>query len=369
MEQQFDDGYWAFAADALLQRLDAMGLETDGVRKGEDIEFVHRMRVASRRLRSAIAIFDACLISGGLQGFKKPIRRVTRELGAARDIDVQLEALVEFMKSDLDPAHLPGLERLELRLRQQRQQLQDRVVAAIDRLQGSVVWVDMQRPLREIGVRAQLRGIKPDSNQLRGCAVAAIALELEGLLSHETYIEQPSKVEELHQMRIAAKKLRYTIEVFAPLFDKTLNEGLAAAKEAQKILGEIHDCDVWIQMLPVFHDQERERTQAYFGHLRHFNRMAAGIEHMCQEKVRERAGHYEEFVAFWRETRAHSTWEKFHKTLYLPRSRAAQSNAAWSGTLIATGAVPLEEPPSLQAQAQAPAVSTKSESDSELGGT
>lgn len=340
MEQQYDDGYWAFAADALLQRLDAMDLEADGVRKGEDIEYVHRMRVASRRLRSAISIFDACLVSGGLNGFKKPVRRITRELGAARDIDVQLEALEEFMQSDPDPAHIPGLERLALRLRQQREHLQASVVAAIDRLQGSTVWLDMQRPLREIGVRAQLRGIKADSVILRGNAIGAIAVDLEGLLSHETYIEQPSKIEELHQMRIAAKKLRYTIEVFAPLFDKNLNEGLAVAKEAQKILGEIHDCDVWIQMLPAFHEQERERTQSYFGHLRHFNRLAGGIEHMRAEKIRERAAHYEEFVAFWRETRAQGTWEKFHQTLYLPQLRVARSNAAWSGVLAALAEAP-----------------------------
>src|SRR5579862_645018 len=129
--QAYDDGYWAFAADALLQRLDAVAQESIGVRQGQDIEYVHRMRVASRRLRSAISIFEACLASGGFSGFKKPIRRITRELGAARDIDVQLEALGEFTEQDPEPAHRPGIERLMLRLRQQREKMQSRVVEAI----------------------------------------------------------------------------------------------------------------------------------------------------------------------------------------------------------------------------------------------
>ncbi len=331
--QQFDDGYWAFAADALLQRLDAMSQETDGVRKGEDLEFVHRMRVASRRLRSAIAIFNDCLESGGLSGFKKPIRRITRELGAARDLDVQLESLEAFSKSDTHADHRPGIERLALRFRQERAQLQSRVVEAIDRLQASTVWESMQRPLREIAVRATLRGVKRDSPSLRRRAVVAIATELEGLLSHETYVEQPARVEELHEMRIAAKKLRYTIEVFLPLFSAEMAGGLSQTKEAQKILGEIHDCDVWIQMLPAFLDAERDRTIAYFGHARHFTRLATGIEYMRTQKIRERARHYAEFVEFWKQSRVAGTWEKLHAALHQPAQKADGSGSLLSVTV------------------------------------
>ena len=331
--QQFDDGYWAFAAEALLQRLDAMSQEADGVRKGEDLEFVHRMRVASRRLRSAIAIFEDCLASGGLHGFKKPIRRITKELGEARDLDVQLEALEDFAKHDRKPEHHPGIERLALRFRQQRAQLQSRVVEAIDRLQASAVWEQMMRPLREIAVRAKLRGVRAESPTLRRSAVVAIATELEGLLSHETYVEQPDKVEELHQMRIAAKKLRYTIEVFAPLFGIDMAAGLAQTKDAQKILGEIHDCDVWIQMLPAFLEEERERTTAYFGHARHFTRLAVGIEYMRAHKLRERAKHYTQFVEFWKHSRAVGTWEKLHDALHQPAQRADGSGSLLSVTV------------------------------------
>jgi CHAD domain-containing protein len=328
--QAYDDGYWAFAADALLQRLDAVAHEAAGVRQGQDIEFVHRMRVASRRLRSAIAIFDDCLSSGGFSGFKKPIRRITRELGAARDIDVQLEALESFLKHDPDPAHQPGIERLMLRLHQQREKLQVRVVEAIGRLEASTVWQEMQRPLRELAVRANLRGVRRESRALRHSATRAINLELEGLLGFEPYIEQPDRVDELHQMRIAAKKLRYCIEIFAPLFTGAgaLDEFLSAAKEIQKVLGAIHDCDVWGQMLPVFLEDERQRTFEYFGHTRHFARLASGIDFMRAEKTRERAEHYEEFLTYWKELRARGVWEKLHRVLNHPHSAGLHDHGA-----------------------------------------
>ena len=105
----------------------------------------------------------------GLHGFQKPIRRVTKELGAARDIDVQLEALDDFMNSDPDKSHRPGIERLMLRLSQQRNKLQLRVVAEIDRLLASDVWDGLQRPLRELTVRANLRGTLRESKR---CAAA-----------------------------------------------------------------------------------------------------------------------------------------------------------------------------------------------------
>src|SRR5262245_33159986 len=128
MIEAYDDGYWAFAADALLERLDAVAQEADGVRRGEDIEFVHRMGVASRRLRSALGTFDACLTEGGLSGFKKPVRRITQELGNARDLDVQIEFLTDFEKNHPDGVHREGIDRLLLRLRQRRAQAQTRVV-------------------------------------------------------------------------------------------------------------------------------------------------------------------------------------------------------------------------------------------------
>jgi CHAD domain-containing protein len=56
----------------------------------------------------------------------------------------------------------------------------------------------------------------------------------------------PRNVEALHDMRIAAKRLRYVLELSAPLFGEAADQGAKRARKLQDLLGEIHDCDVTI---------------------------------------------------------------------------------------------------------------------------
>ena len=58
----------------------------------------------------------------------------------------------------------------------------------------------------------------------------------------------PEKIEESHDMRIAAKRLRYLLELSEPLFGKPAKKGAKVAKDIQGMLGEIHDCD---ELLPL----------------------------------------------------------------------------------------------------------------------
>jgi CHAD domain-containing protein len=54
----------------------------------------------------------------------------------------------------------------------------------------------------------------------------------------------PAEVEALHDMRIAAKRLRYLFEIAEPCFGQLARDGAKAARNLQDLLGEIHDCDV-----------------------------------------------------------------------------------------------------------------------------
>jgi CHAD domain-containing protein len=56
----------------------------------------------------------------------------------------------------------------------------------------------------------------------------------------------PRNVDALHDMRIAAKRLRYVLELSTPVFGEPAAEGAKRAKKLQDLLGEIHDCDVTI---------------------------------------------------------------------------------------------------------------------------
>ena len=91
--------YRAYGAERLLASLDSLTSEIKGVKGEDDIEFVHRMRVASRRLRSALVLFGECFEEEDVRKWNRAVRSVTRDLGEARDLDVQIAFLKGFIDS------------------------------------------------------------------------------------------------------------------------------------------------------------------------------------------------------------------------------------------------------------------------------
>ncbi len=80
----------------------------EGTKEGSDIEFVHEMRVTSRRLRTAMDNFGACFPEKAFNKHYKKVKSITRTLGAVRDLDVliarfekELSTLPETEQSDI----------------------------------------------------------------------------------------------------------------------------------------------------------------------------------------------------------------------------------------------------------------------------
>jgi hypothetical protein len=65
----------------------------------------------------------------------------------------------------------------------------------------------------------------------------------------------PKEVVALHDMRIAAKRLRYILEITAPIFGDYATTAVRLTKDVQDLLGEIHDCDVQIPEVQAFLDE------------------------------------------------------------------------------------------------------------------
>jgi len=89
-----------YATEYLLKQISAMRREIPRVLTATDIEHIHRMRVATRRLRSAIPIFSLCFPRKRIRGWRQGLRKTARALGEVRDIDVQIAFLKEYV-SDL----------------------------------------------------------------------------------------------------------------------------------------------------------------------------------------------------------------------------------------------------------------------------
>ena len=93
MTKSWDSSYRFLAAGHIRRQAKQLAEQLDGVRAAEDIECIHRARVASRRLRSALKMFSDCFRGKMVKRWRKQIRRITRELGDARDKDVQIDFL------------------------------------------------------------------------------------------------------------------------------------------------------------------------------------------------------------------------------------------------------------------------------------
>jgi CHAD domain-containing protein len=115
----------------------------------------------------------------------------------------------------------------------------------------------------------KVKGLDPDESFAEAAERIARVREDE-LRSFWPAAGDPTEGEALHDMRIAAKRLRYVLELAAPALGKRARDRAKQARELQDVLGEIHDCDV---MLPLLDGHEalterfklrRERMHADF---------------------------------------------------------------------------------------------------------
>ena len=97
VRNQVDAGYCLYGAKSVLPLISQLESELEGVKIADDIEYVHRCRVASRRIRAALPIYCDCIPQKEFRKWKREIRDVTRSLGEARDADVQADFLERFI--------------------------------------------------------------------------------------------------------------------------------------------------------------------------------------------------------------------------------------------------------------------------------
>ncbi len=72
---------------------------------------------------------------------------------------------------------------------------------------------------------------------------------LDEVYAYDGDVADPARVRELHDMRIACKRLRYLLEIFDVAFEADLLPYIDEVRALQDVLGDIHDCDVQVPML------------------------------------------------------------------------------------------------------------------------
>ena len=139
-------------------------------------------------------------------------------------------------------------------------------------------------------------------------AARQVRQRLEELLCLQGCLDNPDDLEGHHNLRIAAKRLRYTLEICNVAFEKQLKEYVKTIKRIQTLLGDIHDCDVWCAFLEEFGKQEESRILQFYGYARPFEQILPGLEYLTETRRQQRDTLFRQLQDEWERITAASTW-------------------------------------------------------------
>ncbi len=269
----------------------------------KDIEYAHRIRVSSRRLREALNIFKTCISENILNLFKKEVKKITKSLGKARDLDIQIEFVKELLETKISLEQTIGVERLLLRLTQERLLEQKNVLENVNKLLEKKVLEKFEKHLKKRIKKMQKKKQTTNTSKQKDYFSSKINEMIKNYITDiTTYrkrIQGSDKKEELHELRIKVKHFRYALEIFSEICSNRFKSFIEPLKNLQTLLGDIHDCDVWEEFLPEFLKKEKEKTIDYFGNSKFFTKIKPGISYMQKLIPIKKAKLYKEFIIFW----------------------------------------------------------------------
>ena len=220
-----------------------------GVRDGKDIEDIHKMRVATRRQRAAWRVFGEAFRKRRTRDYRDGLRDVARRLGAVRDLDVQLEG-IDTYRADQSVTDQRSLEPLIGSLQQHRDDSRALLIRELDSGAYARFIEDYLDFVRTEGAAARpVNASAP--HRVRETAPSRIWAAYEQVRSYEPILRW-ADVPTLHDLRIAGKWLRYSLEfVQEPLGDDALPL-IAKVTALQDHLGLMNDASVAASMTRTF---------------------------------------------------------------------------------------------------------------------
>jgi len=226
-------------AYAVLRRnVGAMLAHEPGTRLGEDVEELHDMRVATRRLRAALAMFAEALPVRA-QHFRVELGWLADALGGVRDLDVQLERLAGWT-AEVPEEDRASLDELAALLEGERDRARETLLAALEsrryeRLVSGLTTLLRQGPSRRSGVAMTPAAIAvPGLVQARHAAAVKAARRA----------RRSGIATDFHRLRIRGKRLRYALEFVSEVYDGQTVRYVRKVVALQDALGLMQDAQV-----------------------------------------------------------------------------------------------------------------------------
>ena len=215
-----------------------------------DVEHVHRLRVATRRAGAALKIFQSCLPEKVFRRARKQLRAIRRAAGEARDWDVFVADLLQRRKQGSVKEHA-GIDFLLGYGSGQRDAVQVHLVDA------GIAYGPGFGELIEDTIQA----IREPSDNGASRLLRDLGRFLLGNLMREfdwAASQNLDDYNQLHQVRILGKQLRYAMEVLVDCFPSTFREEIyPRVEEMQEILGNANDSHVATLRLGALRDRLR----------------------------------------------------------------------------------------------------------------
>ena len=236
-------------ADAMVRRhLGALLAHEAGTRLGEDVEELHDMRVATRRLRAALDIFDD-ILPPHYRALSPELAWLAQVLGSVRDLDVQLERLDAAPEwhgpwSDANRDGAP-LEELKAVLTFERERARATLLQALDSPRYERLTTGFAALAQQGPAQRSVAGHQPAT------VVAPALLERRhrSALKAARQARRTGEPAEFHRLRIRCKRLRYTLEFVQDVYGEPARQFIRRLTRLQDLLGGLQDCQVSMERL------------------------------------------------------------------------------------------------------------------------
>lgn len=242
------------ARKTLLFHYQRMIHHEPGTRLGQDIEALHDMRVATRRMRAALNVFGDYVDMAAMRSFIKRLQRTGRALGAVRDLDVFQEKTRRYLDT-LPAERQTELDALLAVWQTKRDEARQHLLAYLDSERytrfkqefGEFLQTPTQTPLPLSEQSAPL----PHRVQH---VLPVIAYQwLANVQAYDEWIAGPdTPLTRFHQLRITSKRLRYTLEFFRQVLGTDVEPLIDEIKKLQDHLGDLQDAVVTCNLLRDF---------------------------------------------------------------------------------------------------------------------
>jgi CHAD domain-containing protein len=235
-----DDAVPTAARAVIAFHLRAFGREEARARHGE-IEGVHQLRVAVRRLRAALRLFGPVLPAAAVTQLRGDLAWLRAEIGAVRDLDV-LALAIRARGRRLDPGLRAGLGPLEAQIRDRRAAAHAALLATLDSARRRTL-------LTRLGALA-LTAAPARRERLGDLAPDLVRPLLDAVVRAGRRLEPDSaSAEALHRLRVRTKRLRYALETLRGVGGQAVTRMCKRLERLQGFLGEHQDAVTQIAWL------------------------------------------------------------------------------------------------------------------------